>query len=129
METGKIVGLDHIGIPSRNMDKTISFYEKLGFSVSLKTTNPNNHAQVAFLTLGNLVIESYEENDTSGTNGAIDHFSLSVTDVESLYNAALNEGYRIMTNGIERLPFWEKGVAFFKVMGPDGEEIEFLEKL
>ena len=129
MDKTKIKGIDHIGIPTEDIEKTISFYEKLGFTISFETKNPNNGARVAFLTLNDLVIETYEVKTSARTNGAVDHFSLSVKDVESLYKEAVNEGYEILTDGIEILPFWENGVSFFKVKGPNGEAVELLEKL
>ncbi|MCI7605895.1 MAG: VOC family protein [Spirochaetales bacterium] len=129
MDTSKIKGIDHIGIPTKDIEATIAFYEKLGLKVSFRTKNPNNGHNVAFLTLNDLVIETYEAAEISGKNGAVDHFSLLVSDVESLYKEALDEGYEILTNGIETLPFWENGVSFFKVKGPNGEAVELLEKL
>jgi hypothetical protein len=27
------------------------------------------------------------------------------------------------------LPFWEKGIKYFNVLGPDGERVEFAERL
>ena len=129
MDTSKIKGIDHIGIPTKDIEATIAFYEKLGLKVSFRTKNPNNGHNVAFLTLNDLVIETYEAAEISGQNGAVDHFSLLVSDVESLYKEALDEGYEILTNGIETLPFWENGVSFFKVKGPNGEAVELLEKL
>ncbi|MGN1189740.1 MAG: VOC family protein [Candidatus Ornithospirochaeta sp.] len=129
MDTSKIRGIDHIGIPTKDIEATIAFYEKLGLKVAFRTKNPNNGHNVAFLTLNDLVIETYEAEEISGKNGAVDHFSLLVSDVESLYKEALDEGYEILTNGIETLPFWENGVSFFKVKGPNGEAVELLEKL
>ena len=31
MDTTKFIGAEHIGIPCRDIEETISFYEKLGF--------------------------------------------------------------------------------------------------
>lgn len=129
MDKRHILGFEHLGIPSSNIERTISFYEKLGFSVAMRTNDPNTKAEVAFLSLGNFVIETYEEKKTAGKNGALDHFSLLVDDVEVLYKEALADGFEILTNGIETLPFWENGVSFFKIKGPDGESVELLERL
>ncbi|MFR0790052.1 MAG: hypothetical protein ACLSHW_04940 [Lachnospiraceae bacterium] len=38
------------------------------------------------------------------------------------------QGYKVLSNGIEELPFWEKGVAFFIIEGPNKERIEFCER-
>lgn len=33
------VGFQHIGFPTNDLEKTIAFYEKLGFSIALRTYN------------------------------------------------------------------------------------------
>ena len=34
MDKRHILGFEHLGIPSSNIERTISFYEKLGFSIA-----------------------------------------------------------------------------------------------
>ena len=46
-----------------------------------------------------------------------------------LKGLAQEQGYEIVSNGIEALPFWEKGVRFFLILGPNQERIEFNEIL
>ena len=58
-------------------------------------------------------------------SGAIDHIAIDVTDVEAAYALAQEQGLQIVSNGIEALPFWEKGVRFFIVLGPNQERVEF----
>ena len=55
------------------------------------------------------------------------NIALSVDDVDSLFYNAKKEGY--MTTDLEELPFWENGVRFFKVTGPEGEVVELIQKL
>lgn len=129
MKTKLITGLDHIAIPCSDIDRTILFYGNLGFSVLYRTINEKSGEKVAFLGMNGLVIETYQISEVSGKNGAVDHFALRVTDIKALYECALKEGFKITTEGIESLPFWENGVKFFKILGPDNESIEFLEKL
>ena len=38
------------------------------------------------------------------------------------------QGYTILSDGMEKLPFWENGVAFFIIQGPNQERIEFCER-
>ena len=40
MNTSNITGLQHIGMPVKNIDNTIRFYEGLGFSVIHRTATP-----------------------------------------------------------------------------------------
>lgn len=32
-------GIQHIGIPTNDIEKTIEFYQKLGFEIALRTVN------------------------------------------------------------------------------------------
>lgn len=56
-----VTGIQHIGIPTSDIEKTIRFYEKLGFSTEHTNVVPSNGAKVAFLRMGNLVVETYAE--------------------------------------------------------------------
>ena len=50
-------GIQHIGIPTSDIETTIRFYEGLGFQTMHTNQVPANKAKVAFLQLGNLMIE------------------------------------------------------------------------
>ena len=50
-------GLQHIGVPTNDLNQTLDFYQSLGFELAHRTANGNE--QVAFLKLGNLMIETY----------------------------------------------------------------------
>ena len=120
-------GVGHIGIPTSDFEKTVAFYEKLGFTVTHQNRVPANGAQVAFLQLGDLVIETYAEGG-NGLDGAINHLALNCTDIEAAYAWAVAESYTVLSNGIEHLPFWENGVSFFIIEGPNKERIEFCQR-
>lgn len=127
MDISKFNGFEHIGIPVKDVNASIEFYGKLGFKLDARYES--NKPEVAFLSLNNLYIEIYQKDDTARKSGAIDHLAINVRDVDSLYKEALEEGYEIVSDGLESLPFWENGVRFFKILGPDMETIEFLERL
>lgn len=76
-------GLQHIGIPTNDIGVTIAFYEKLGFSIALRTVNEEANEQVAFLRLGDLMIETYENRQAAMTSGAVDHIAIDVKDIEA----------------------------------------------
>lgn len=44
-------GIQHIGIPTNDIEKTIAFYQKLGFEIALQTVNEEADEKVAFLEL------------------------------------------------------------------------------
>ena len=92
-------GIQHIGIPTNDIETTIAFYHKLGFETAFETVNEEANERVAFLKLGTLVIEIYDYINENGLNTTSDtiHF----------------------------LPFWENGVRFFTIEGPNKEKVEF----
>ena len=123
----QINGLQHIGVPARNMEETIIFYEKLGFETAFETVNDGN--RVVFLKFASLVIETYERRDTAMKSGAIDHIALDVKDIEKTYELINQEGLNTTKDPIHFLPFWENGVKFFTIEGPNKEKVEFSQYL
>ena len=121
-------GIQHVGIPTDHLENTIHFYEDLGFQVILRTCVPEKNQYVAFLQLGNLVIETYED-PVALCDGSINHIALNCLDIEKAYEAALNQKHLVLSYGIEALDFWERGVRFFIIQGPNKERIEFCQKL
>lgn len=122
-------GLQHVGLPTNDLDKTIAFYEGLGFENVYETVNEAANERVAFLRLANLTIEAYENKQAAMSSGAIDHLALDVTDIDACYAQAVQQGYEVVSSGIESLPFWEKGVRFFIILGPNKERLEFNQML
>ena len=94
-------GIQHIGIPTNDIDKTVEFYHKLGFETAFETVNEEANEKVVFLKLGTLVVETYENHAAKMEHGAIDHVA----------------------------PFWENGVKFFTIEGPNKEKVEFSQYL
>ena len=124
-----LTGVAHIGIPTNDLDKTIAFYKKLGFVSALETVNKAAEERVAFLQLGDLMIETYENHRAAEKAGAIDHVALATTDIEAAFAAAKEAEMHLLHSSIQSLPFWENGVRFFMVEGPNKERIEFCQKL
>lgn len=118
-------GVQHIGIPTTDIVATVAFYEKLGFEIVSETINELNGARVVFLKLHNLVVETYEEKETKMEYGSLDHLAIDVTDVEKVYEEVCAMGMNNLNDEIHFLPFWENGVRYFKIDGPNHESIEF----
>ncbi len=114
-------GIQHIGVPTNDIRKTIAFYEALGFeNVHQKD---NNGEMVAFLKLGDLVIETYQNGRAVGCAGAVDHIAINVTDVDAARRIADDMRLEVIEEG--QLPFWSNGVKYFTILGPNREKIEF----
>ena len=119
------LGLQHVGLPTNDLKATIAFYESLGFETVYQVKNEAAGEDVAFLRLKNLTIEAYENGQAAMKSGAIDHIAIDVSDVEAAYRLAQEQGYQIVSNGVEFLPFWQNGVKFFILLGPNQERVEF----
>ena len=124
-----ITGLQHIGIPTDDMAKTVDFYLNLGFQVALETINQAAGEKVTFLRLGDVTIETYENKKAAMVHGAVDHIALNVTDIEKVFELVKEKGYPMLDTEIQFLPFWEKGVKFFTILGPNREKVEFSQYL
>lgn len=114
-------GVQHIGVPTNDIEKTIAFYEKLGFKNVHQVDN--NGELVAFLKLGDLVIETYQNGKAVGTAGAVDHIAINVTDVDAVRAIIDGMGLEVIEAG--QLPFWTNGVKYFTILGPNQEKLEF----
>ena len=122
-------GIQHVGIPTNDIEATIEFYGKLGFEVALQTVNEEANEKVAFLKLNNLVIETYENKAAKMESGAIDHVAIDVKYIEKVYEFINQADLNNTRDTIHFLPFWENGVKFFTIEGPNKEKVEFSQYL
>lgn len=116
-------GIQHIGIPTKDMEASKQFYEKLGFEIAYETLNDGN--QVKFFKMGNLIMEVYESDDVAMKVGSVDHVAIDVKDIEQTYKEICDLGLNNLQDEIHFLPFWDNGVKFFTIKGPNEEKIEF----
>lgn len=120
-------GIQHIGIPVTDLKQTIAFYTGLGFQIHHEKTIREGTQHVCFLKYKNLILECYEEKQTPMQAGAIDHIAIDVKDIDDCFTLAKKQGYQIVSHDIEELPFYENGVRFFIIQGPNHERVEFNE--
>lgn len=119
-------GIQHIGLPTGDLQKTLDFYTDMGFDIAWRSEN----GRVAFLKYQTIVIETYYSPEAAEKPGAIEHLCLDVSDIEGAFAVARQKGYEICPPGeIKGLPFWNNGVKFFTIMGPNAEKIEFCQIL
>jgi catechol 2,3-dioxygenase-like lactoylglutathione lyase family enzyme len=123
------LGIQHVGIPTTDINKTIKFYQNLGFELAFSTTDDSGNLDVAFLKLKNLIIETYIEGTELSQTGSINHIAIDVSDVEKVFEKLKEKEFEILDEEINFLPFWENGVRFFTIKGPNNEQIEFSEML
>lgn len=108
-------GIQHIGIPTNDIEATIDFYKALGFEIAFRTVNEEADEEVAFLKLNTLVVETYENKAAKMEAGAIDHMAIDVKDIEKVYEMINQAGLNTTNDTVHFLPFWENGVKFFTI--------------
>jgi len=123
MVKGKILGLAHIGIFVKDIDKSIDFYKRLGFTLD---NEEKPSIRLAFMSAGSCLIELVEKSDIpTRSAGVVDHIAVTVDDIEAAIANARAQGIQIdaavntmnILGGIKNV--------FFE--GPDGERLEFFE--
>lgn len=127
-----VKGLHHTGIPVKDMDATIEFYESLGASVysSKKDIEGGAPIRVVIFEFGGIYIETYERKVTAGKEGAIDHLAFRVSNIDEMYRLAKEKGYHLMSDcskEIQSTTYWPGKIRWFIIIGPNGEKIEFCE--
>lgn len=123
-----IMGIGHIGIPTSDIENAKIFYQGLGFKIEGTEYLSNRDQHVVFLSLGGTMLEIYEEKITCSSEGPINHIAIDIVDADGLFKEISQAGYNIVAPGIEELPFWNSGIKFFKIIGPDSVVIEFCER-
>jgi len=124
-----ITGLGHMGLPTLDMDATIKFYRFWGFRIIHTKLNAGNI--VNFIRKGNCIIETYEDKAAVKAWGAIQHIALNVQNADEAFPLVKaiceREGYKMIDDHVMALPFWDKGIRYFNIEGPNHEVVEFCE--
>ena len=118
-----VKGIQHVGVPTKDIEKTVEFYKSLGFEKVYEKEDEGGHA--VFMQLSDAMIEVYGAETTAMMFGAVDHIALNVDDIEAINEEINALGYEVLEGGIITLPFWENGSKFFSIAGPNNEKIEF----
>ncbi len=134
---GNLTGPQHLGIPVTDIARSQAFYGRLGFKEAMRAELPEGGetVKVAMMELNGFVIELYQlaGKDQPGIrsrkDGHIDHIAMDVRDIGKAFAELKAAGLTILEKEPVFLPFWEKGVQYFNVLGPDGERVEFAERL
>ena len=114
--------IGHIGIATNDVERDVQWYvDVLGFEVTGKFQNGNDTVFEIFPSYSRLPDE---------VSGRIDHYSFASDDIESDYAYCVENGYKIVTDGIEGIAgFWDNGIRYFKIASPTGEQFEFCQIL
>jgi len=128
-----LIGFEHTGTTSRDLDRTIAFYcDLLGFRLVLR--KPQASGELAFLDAGGGMLEVFAPataiapaRDVPPGEAGMRHLTLAVSNVDTMVNQLEAAGVEIIerprnahnTELIERVAF---------VRDPDGIVVELIER-
>jgi catechol 2,3-dioxygenase-like lactoylglutathione lyase family enzyme len=131
-------GLQHLGIPVTDLDISVDFYSRLGFTrvLAAEVEKPleNDRIRVAMMEQKGVIMELYQvtrreiQEIKARKDGHVDHIAFDVADVEAAFRELKAAGFTMVEEEPEFLDFWERGCRYFAVRGPDGEKLEFNQK-
>lgn len=117
------VGLEHIGIKTKDLEKGILFYTQvLGFTL-VNRMKPGD-AELVFLRLGETVIELVESKEGDLGDGVVNHIALRVPDIFAAADYLKFHGVECVSS--EPMPIGESKYNFF-FRGPSGEKLELIQ--
>ena len=144
MQNDYFTGYSHIGIYVTDLEEAIKFYkEVLYFDLTFQLVNGSDGLKIAFLQLGNCVVELLEppenketlvpkEKVVEGAKSTINHFAILVNDIYAARDRVESFGYEFETRGVYDVPRFGREnldlkVCFFR--GPNGERIELFQEI
>jgi lactoylglutathione lyase len=130
-------GLQHIGVPVSDLEKSKAFYSRLGFQEVMVQELPadGGFIQCVMMERQGLILELYQlvgaelQEVKRRGHGHVDHVALDVRDIDVAWRTALDASLAPLEPSPVYLPFWDKGCFYFNILGPDGERIEFNQRL
>lgn len=126
-------GFQHLGVPVTNLNRSVSFYSKLGFKQVMSAQVPKNDdvIHVAMMKHKTIIIELYQltgdelKELRSRSDGHIDHIAFDVSDVDKAFAELKAAEFETIEDAPVFLNFWNRGCKYFGIRGPDGEKLEF----
>ena len=124
MSVGKVTGLAHIGVFVKDIDKSIDYYKRLGFTLD-KEEQPS--IRIAFLSAGNCLIELVEQKELPPRQaGVVDHIAMVVDNIDEAIENAKANGIDVDASQVNSMDILG-GIKNVFFEGPDGERLEFFE--
>ncbi|MEM9000544.1 MAG: VOC family protein [Bacteroidota bacterium] len=125
-----IAKVQHIGIPTGNLEKSKEFYERLGFVSVMSSTfdHEGEKGRVVMMKSNKVLIEIYQlpkQVAHQNGHGPINHIAFDVDDIEKVYGQLKRQNFFILEDAPVFLPFWKNGCKYFNILGPNGERLEF----
>ena len=74
-------------------------------------------------------MEIYDKEGATMEVGALYYIPIDVHNIDSLHKIIKVKGFKFIQDKVTFLSYWEKGIKYFSIEGPNKESIEFWERL
>ena len=125
-------GLGHVAVYTRDIEESITFYEKLGGSVKDRggVPTPEGEKKLALVSFGGITLELIQSPGAMPMgDGNVPHFAILVDDLDAAAVAVRAAGVQFLTPEKKVLPDLFGGLQNWFFAGPSGEQIELLQML
>ena len=125
-------GLGHVAVYTRDIEESITFYEKLGGSVKDRggVPTPEGEKKLALVSFGGITLELIQSPGAMPMGeGNVHHFAILVDDLDAAAVAVRAAGVQFLTPEKKVLPDLFGGLQNWFFAGPSGEQIELLQML
>ena len=124
----------YLRIPVADLRVTTAFYEELGFEFLfyLQEKDGGGRCDAACLALGDWIIKLVQREGwgpRSARDSHLDHMALDIRCIGQAFASAKASQLELLHDQPQFLPFWQYGVRFFTLRGPDGQKVELSEML
>lgn len=124
-----VTGLQHLGLPTAALDETAAFYESLGFVRAHSTVNPGTGSGCAFSPAAACASKPTSAPRPPAGPEPSTTWPWTWTTLSPPGRKCGWPAWPPLEDAIQFLPFWENGVRFFNLLGPNGETVEFSQRL
>ena len=125
-------GLGHVAVYTRDIEESITFYEKLGGSVKDRggVPTPEGEKKLALVSFGGITLELIQSPGAMPMGeGNVPHFAILVDDLDAAAAVVRAAGVQFLTPEKKVLPDLFGGLQNWFFAGPSGEQIERLQLL
>lgn len=116
----------HIAVVVKDIDRSREFYQNV-LDCEIEGDFENDRLKFLYLKSGNGIIEllQYKEEDVERSRGIIDHIAFEVENIKNAIEIAKKHNAIFLFEDIKIV----NNMKIIFIEGPDGERIEFIEKM